>query len=321
MSPRFEIQLEQDTFHKSVYDDTNSLFLLRGKVLLVSSSSLGARHISLTFRGEFVLNRGLQATRKVLFEQKRHFSLEEASGQHTFAFEFPLPADLPETATASYGKIQYSLKAAMETSLFWPKITAQKDVYICRDIDPLACMSYNTHLEATWNDLVDYEIIIPCPEYTPGDSIPIYFKHRLLSSKCRLLGVWAGLDEKTEYKKIHKNIVTEGDVVRSHLQTSAKAIESNSDSSFLSIPIPKSPKEVHLHCTTPYMKVYHILYARIQVELDGELRSILSILPIYIVSNTSNSSTPEALNGMDQLPSYYAVKLDCPPDYSSCFVV
>ncbi|KAK9764360.1 hypothetical protein K7432_008204 [Basidiobolus ranarum] len=319
MSPKLEIQVEQDRFYKSVFDDANSFFILRGKVVLTPSSTMKAQHIYLRFLGESVLNRAIQASRSALFEHKWDFS--QGTGTqvfqprpYSFTFELALPVDLPESAEADYAKIQYGLKVTVETPIFSPNITASRSIYIHRTIDSLTSVPYNTHLEDTWRNMVDYEIVIPSPEYMPGDTIPITFKHHALNSRCKVINIWAGLSEKTLYNKSGGDARANGDIVKKRLQVRGAAITNSLESS-LSLNISKCCKEVHFDCCTPYIEVTHMLNTRIAVELDGVVKCISAVLPIRIVRDTGNNFISQEANGVEQLPNYFTVKFDCPPDY------
>ncbi|KAK9729208.1 hypothetical protein K7432_000489 [Basidiobolus ranarum] len=321
MSPKLQIELDQDTFYKSGLEEDNSASILKGKLIFSPSTSVKVLFITLCFRGKLLLNRGFQSTRKTLFQHTWTFhrnvgsTVFDAQKTYTYDFELPLPSDLPESCVADYAKIQYSLKASVETPLFSSNIRTDKAVFIHQNNSQVLSVAYNTHIQNLWKDMVNYEVIIPSHEYIPGDSFPVTFKHQALDTKCKIVSVWAGLNEKTTYNNGDGNSADEGCLVKKWLQTAGGEVADGDDMSYLSLTVPKSCKNVHYDSNTPYVQVVHSLSTRIDVEINGEIQQIRSILPVCIVHHTT---APSSLNEVyEQLPTYEIIRLDCPPTYAT----
>ncbi|ORX98490.1 hypothetical protein K493DRAFT_406582 [Basidiobolus meristosporus CBS 931.73] len=319
MSPKLLIELEKDTFRKTVFDDENTLFVLKGKVVFTPSSPMKVNQISLRFRGKLVVTRGFQSTRKTFFEHQWDFFRDCKSSTifeakpYTYDFELPMPSDLPESLEADYAKIEYSLKGMVETPLFSSNLRADKVVHIQQASSPFDSLSYNTLAQGTWNDMINYEVSIPTHEFVPGGNIDISFKHVNKSEKCKIVTVRAGLSETTRYNSTDNRRAKEDGMVKRWLKScECSVVESSIDSS-IKLAIPASTKNVHYDASTEYVEITHRLTTRIEVEMDGDLYTILNVLPVRISRKDSFESIdiPE----FEQLPSYELVQLDSPPVY------
>ncbi|KAK9763800.1 hypothetical protein K7432_009209 [Basidiobolus ranarum] len=321
MSPKLQIQLDQDTFYKSAFEEDSSASVLKGKVIFRPSTPVKVLFITLCFRGKLLLNRGFQSTRKTLFKhtwtmhQNVGSTTFNAHQNYTYDFELPLPSDLPETCIADYAKIQYSLKASVETPMFSSNIRTDKPVFIHRNNGPVLSVAYNTHIQNSWKDMVNYEVIIPSHEYILGDSFSVTFKHQPLDTRCKIVSVWAGLNEKTTYYNADGSSVDESCCVKKWLQTAGSETSEGHDVSHLSLTVPKSSKNVHFDSATPYVQVAHSLSTKIDVEIDGKIQQIRSLLPICIVQHTTTPSSSEIV--YEQLPTYEIIRFDSPPTYAT----
>ncbi|ORX98489.1 hypothetical protein K493DRAFT_336145 [Basidiobolus meristosporus CBS 931.73] len=318
MSPKLLIKLEKDTFTKNILDEDDPNFALRGKLIFVPSSPIKVQCISLAFRGKLSINKGFQSTRKVVFNHRWDFLQQNYKSalfdakEYAYEFELPLPYDLPESVDADYATIQYSLRAMVETPFFGSNIRADKVVYIRQNTDSFAMMLYNTRIENSWKDALAYEVIIPSHEYVPGDSIPITFKHRAQNSDCIPISVWAGLDERTTYRISEGNSTESVSAATKWLKAKHADVSQDPTTTSLLLEIPKSAKNVHYNCTTAYVEVTHYISTRIEVRLEGVVKSIRAALPVCIVRNISNNPT---IVPIDALPDYHAIQSDAPPNY------
>ncbi|ORY05007.1 hypothetical protein K493DRAFT_311146 [Basidiobolus meristosporus CBS 931.73] len=319
MSPKLLIELEKDTFRKTVFDDENTLFVLKGKVVFTPSSPMKVNQISLRFRGKLVVTRGFQSTRKTFFEHQWDFFRDFKSSTvfeakpYTYDFELPMPSDLPESLEADYAKIEYSLKGMVETPLFSSNLRADKLVRIQQAGTPFDSLAYNTLAQGNWNDMISYEVSIPTYEFVPGGDIEISFKHVKKSDKCKIVAVRAGLSEVTRYNNVDNRRAKEDGMVKKWLKSCGCSVVEPSMNSSIKLSIPASTKNVHCDANTPYVEILHRLTTRIELELDGELYTILNVFPVRISPKDSHESMeiPE----FEQLPSYDLVQLDSPPVY------
>ncbi|ORX64509.1 hypothetical protein K493DRAFT_311764 [Basidiobolus meristosporus CBS 931.73] len=319
MSPKLQIQLDQDTFYKREYEEGGASSMLKGKLVFCPSSSIKVVYINLSFRGKLTMAKGFQTTRKTFFEHTWTFHHDVGSTlfdaqQYTYDFDLPLPSDLPESCVADYARVEYSLKATVETPLFYSNIRTDKAVFIHKNNSQLLSVAYNTHIQNSWKDMIDYEVVIPSHEYIPGDSFPVTLKHVILDPRCKLVNVWAGLNEKTIYNKADGSPGDDASCVKKWLHTTTTEILEGSEQSYLSLTVPKSSKNVHFDSSTPYVEVLHSLYTRIEVEVDGKIEQIRSILPVCVVRHTVGS---EETQMYEPLPTYEIIKLDCPPTYAT----
>ncbi|ORX78658.1 hypothetical protein K493DRAFT_342787 [Basidiobolus meristosporus CBS 931.73] len=321
MRPKLEIQLDQDTFYKREFED-DIPSILQGKLVFRPSSSIKVVYITLSFRGKLTMSRGFQTTRRSLFEHTWVFHPNAGAAvfnaqQYMYDFALPLPSDLPESCIADYARVEYDLKATVETPLFHPNIRADKAVFIHRNSSHLLSMVYNTHIQNSWKEMLDYEVFIPSHEYNPGDSLPIALRHVVLDPKCRLTSVWAGLNEKTTYNKADGSPGDDAGCVKKWLHTTSAEIRQGSKQSHLPLIVPKSSKGVHFDSSTPYVEVSHNIYTRIEVEVDGRIEQIRSILPICVVRHTMGSEACGDTQVFEPLPTYEVVQFDSPPTYTT----
>ncbi|KAK9701641.1 hypothetical protein K7432_011639 [Basidiobolus ranarum] len=316
MAPKFQIVLAQDTFYRSAFEEGYSSSILKGKLIFAPSSPMKVNGINLCFRGKLFLNTGIQPTHRSIFQYRWAFyqnsrSTSFEAKEHVYEFELPLPAELPESVDADYARIQYSLRATVETPLFASNLRTDKVVNIRQHVDTFMSVRYNTHIESTWKDMVDYEVILPSHEYSPGDTIPITFKHHIRDNSYKLVSIWAGLGENTVYTSVIGSS-TETNTVQKWLRTDY--IKICSDTSYMTLIVPKSVRNIHYDGATQYVQVSHTISIRIDVELNGEIKQIRVIMPIRIVRDTL--STGEVTQ-YDPLPIYEKVRFDCPPAYLS----
>ncbi|KAK9719977.1 hypothetical protein K7432_004460 [Basidiobolus ranarum] len=321
MSPKLSIELERDVMFKSIFDDNQSPFILRGKLIFTPSTPIKVQNINLCFKGSLVMRKGrIQSCITTLIDHKWDFHQNLklfCAGEYVYDFELALPADLPDSLYVDYASIQYHLKAMVETPLFASNLKTDREVYIHQDIGAMMSAVCNTHIENTWKDMVDYEIIIPKHEYIPSDTIPITFKHNVRGGSCKLISVWAGVYEITTYKDPGDYPAGVNCCINRFVSTLLKNISRDAVSSTLSLGIDRSYKNVHFDSTSSYVEVSHQLQTKITVELDGRIRHIKARLPICIVRKINNRVTHNAVAPVEieLLPEYEAIHEDNPPSY------
>jgi hypothetical protein len=130
-------------------------------------------------------------------------------GEYIYNFELAIPQSLPETITANFGSVKYSLEALIERpGTFKPNLCGTREVLIVR-------AASDNNLEASepiaisrdWEDQLHYDIVIGGKCFPIGTTIPIAFKFTPLAKmRCHRIRVY--VTENIEYfcknKKVHR---------------------------------------------------------------------------------------------------------------------
>lgn len=130
-------------------------------------------------------------------------------GEYYYNFELPIPQSLPETISAAFGSVKYTLEGVVERpGAFKSNLTGTTEVKIVRAAsDNNLESSEPIAITRDWEDQLHYEIVIAGKAFPLGTSIPIAVKFAPLAKiMCHRVRVY--VTENTEYycrnKKVHR---------------------------------------------------------------------------------------------------------------------
>ncbi|KAK9686808.1 hypothetical protein K7432_015032 [Basidiobolus ranarum] len=319
----FQIELLQDRFITSAFEDDNSVFLIKGNLIFAPTSPVKIHKIHLQFQGNLTLYRGIQKTQRNLVNHEWSFLDVKASKTfekktYSYPFELALPSSLPESLQAEGAQIEYGFKAIAETSLFQFNLKAEKPIHISKVVNPLVCNSFNTKSQGVWKDVVSYDVSIPSYQLNPGKVIPVHFHHIPLYRQVHIVGVEVILGEITLYRVPDVNDANSITTVESRKAVHSVSNYLNCDETeqVINIRIPKISRRLHCDASSEYVEVTHRLYAKIEMEINGTYTSMVTSLPILVASDDSDKCSTEYVMS-ELLPNYQEITSDRPPSYQN----
>ncbi|KAK9727858.1 hypothetical protein K7432_001529 [Basidiobolus ranarum] len=320
----FQIELMQDHFITGPDDDDSSIFLIKGNLIFVPTYPVKIHQIHLQFQGNLVLHRGIQKTTRNLVHHEWEFLSQNKDAQlfthrtYSFPFELALPSSLPESLEAENAQIEYGFKAVAETPLFQMNFKAEKSLHISKTPNPLISDSFNTKSQGVWKDVISYDVSIPDHHLNPGKVVPVHIHHIPLYRKVHVVGVEVILGEITLYRvpdlNDPNNITTVESRKSVHTVSNYFSCD-GTEQQVIRIRIPNISRRLHCDASSEYIEVSHRLYAKIELEVNGIYTSMVTSLPILIASDQNVKSDSDS-SVIEQLPNYFDITADRPPQYS-----
>jgi hypothetical protein len=130
-------------------------------------------------------------------------------GEYYYNFELPIPQSLPETISANFGSVKYTLEGLVERpGTFKSNLSGVTEVLIVRAAsDNNLESSEPIAISREWEDQLHYEIVIAGKAFPLGTYIPIAIKFAPMAKiKCHRVRIY--VTENIEYycrnKKVHR---------------------------------------------------------------------------------------------------------------------
>ncbi|KAK9700522.1 hypothetical protein K7432_012165 [Basidiobolus ranarum] len=322
LKPRFEIELERDTFMKSFDFDTSLSSFIRGRVLFHPKIKACLNELVLILEGKLSVDPpdGYKNVEKTIIEQKLILSERNDRGIplsptcHVYPFEICLPGDLPESFRGDYGSLTYKLRASGTLSDYWSvsSLKTERNLQIFRDMYPLYD-TYNRTISGNWKNSLFYEATLPTNGYTPGDFIPIKFKYHVQGNAIRVNLAISYLREMSVYR-VPSDESTTGCILREDRKTIDLDgyYEEGSSEGECELKLKVPGNFTSYGCIGEYAQLTHKICFRVDCEVNGQSESLTFTLPIFIIpSNYANLSLDTHVE--DELPSYDIIPP--PPSY------
>ncbi|CAG8433400.1 8117_t:CDS:2 [Ambispora gerdemannii] len=338
-SPLFQIRLEQDTLTMRGSPSESVGCVLRGQLVLALTEPIKIREIRMIFRGKSKVNwtdgvgagQTYHAEERIFYQHEWTF-LPAKKNYHVLIpknyywdFELILPGALPETVEGcEHGYVHYKLKAVAERHKFALNLNTQRVLRVLRCPLPasLDC-TQSLVIANTWNDKVEYEIVVASRAYTLGEKIPIDITLKPLQKHLVVKRFMCSLKEYVTYH------------IGQHTKKSSRVVRMGRDEEFPNecsdswtttelLPIPASSPLCQYDTQNEIIRVKHKLkFTLLFMSKDTELLSELSVSMNIII-------TPVSINGDAMiLPAYDDHYLDTemrdchpsiiPPSHSPSF--
>ncbi|ORX95385.1 hypothetical protein K493DRAFT_282853 [Basidiobolus meristosporus CBS 931.73] len=290
---QIQIDLEADTL--TMYGSPNESVgcILRGTLRFSPSEYMKVKSITLKFTGKVKINGGADLpkheydliTHKWTFLEANHDSYLLAPKDYVYDFEVPLRGDLPESVDVNSGRIVYKLKAVVERPAFHFSLKCSRTVEMKRA--PLPSTDdflQPTMISGIWSDKFAYHISTPDTTYTVGDQFPVLFNFCSLIPCFKVCKINIYLREFVTYNiKGSKPIVKWYDLNKAcnvYNDQTQHAWEGHLDL--------QVPKYTYCDSESSYIQVFHKLFVEIEVEENGELKTLHLMLRVGIQTALQN---------------------------------
>uniref|UniRef100_A0A060TDI4 ARAD1D44154p n=1 Tax=Blastobotrys adeninivorans TaxID=409370 RepID=A0A060TDI4_BLAAD len=244
-------------------------------------------------------------------------------GEYVYNFELPIPHSLPETISAAYGSIKYSLEAHVERAgAFKTNLNGHKPVKIVRTESHNSVeLSEPIAINRDWEDQLRYEIAIAGKAFPIGSKIPLALRMTPFAKvRCHRFRIY--VTENSEYycknKKVHrieptrkfliKEVLPDDGLQGTLLDYQGEDLNASTELEY-NVEVPKSVGRLVLHPNhhSDTIEVHHWLKMVLRLskvdENNAEKRRYFEIAidtPITLLhelSTTQNTSLPEYSSG------------------------
>lgn len=167
-----------------------------------SVSSSGSASPSTSIRGNSSSNAPTTPTPHTAPQYHQQADWREfKKGTYTYSISLPLPANLPPTIHADFGRNTYALKATVRRSgPLTPNLTAEREVVLVHAPDEEGTEETEAVVvERTWEDALTYRVFISGRSFACGSTIPLWMKFIPLGEKVKVWRLTATLEERTHY--------------------------------------------------------------------------------------------------------------------------
>lgn len=126
---------------------------------------------------------------------------EFKKGTYTYSISLSLPANLPPTLYADFGRNTYALKALVRRSgPLTPNLSCEREVVMVHAPDEEGIEETEAIIvERSWEEALTYRVFVSGRSFACGSKIPLWIKFIPLGEKIRLWRFTAVLEEKTNY--------------------------------------------------------------------------------------------------------------------------
>ncbi|KAK9766254.1 hypothetical protein K7432_004797 [Basidiobolus ranarum] len=314
-SSSFDIFLLKDVLYKNDDLMNPSQLSVRGTILFHPTNTVRVRKITVELLGmlSIQLPAAVKKSKRVLISQSitllNNAKPVAIPSKSIYHFEFLLPGDLPDSFDCEFAKVEYSVKAVAETSLFTSDLKAQRPIFIRRHVN-YADSEDICETHKVYENQLECNVTIPTTEFTPGEKFELNIKGKPLAIDGRVTSVTCFVKEVVRYQipsKSNPNEITVGEYLRRLEFTGTNFSQEDTEvDCSLVIKIPEA--NVSYECLNSLVEISHTLSFRFHTSTEVSRDQLVLDIPIMIVPTTGPFM-------YDQLPLYQAVEL--PPTYQA----
>ncbi|PVU98725.1 hypothetical protein BB559_001345 [Furculomyces boomerangus] len=227
-------------------------------------------------------------------------------GTYEYSFIITLPGDLPESVYSTHGSTEYSVKAALETSSYLPRITKKIPIYLGRipysGTRTLISADGPNEIKKEFAEKLSVKLSTSSKCYSENQTIDLVADISLIDQNIKILSIGARMNEKTTIKTfanpdIKKSIVKLISSSRRCFGTDSKSKVLDSPKLSLELRLPQAYKDMQHDIENKTFSVSHQVHFDINIEVDGTNQNLAVNLPVLVVPN-------EYFSEMLSLPKY-----------------